>query len=190
MVKVIQTKSKIIKSFKLQRLKGICSLRLSLVCVSLSLVLVSIDSFSVFDLPNAHAQRSPREAETISTRLIQDARSYYNNLEMEPMDEALEQIRLALTSSPTNVECRIVEADLLLFQRDAEEAYAVLKPLYPTHANRRDFLGSLARAAAMSGRREEARRYQQKIVRITEGQANNVNPTPPVPKASPIGVRP
>ncbi|MBT6495449.1 MAG: tetratricopeptide repeat protein [Planctomycetaceae bacterium] len=83
-------------------------------------------------------------------------------------DEALEQIRLALTSSPTNVECRIVEADLLLFQRDAEEAYAVLKPLYPTHANRRDFLGSLARAAAMSGRREESRQYLGEIVQLIE----------------------
>ena len=43
--------------------------------------------------PNtAYAQRTPREAESTSNRLIQDARSYYNNLEMEPMDEALEQI--------------------------------------------------------------------------------------------------
>ncbi|MAD60039.1 MAG: hypothetical protein CMH49_00815 [Myxococcales bacterium] len=40
----------------------------------------------------ACAQRTPREAETTSNRLIQDARSYYNNLEMEPMDDALEQI--------------------------------------------------------------------------------------------------
>jgi tetratricopeptide (TPR) repeat protein len=105
-------------------------------------------------------------------------------------DEAMRQIKRAIAGSPTDVDCRIVEADLLLFRRDAEEAYKALMPLYRAHSNRRDYLSSLARAAAMSGRREEARRYQQKIVRITEGQANNVNPTPPVPKASPIGVRP
>ena len=49
-------------------------------------------SLSSFYPTQAHAQRTPREAESISSRLIQDARSYYNNLEMEPMEEALEQI--------------------------------------------------------------------------------------------------
>ena len=82
--------------------------------------------------------------------------------------EALEQIRRALETSPTNVECRIVEADLLLFQRDADQAYDLLKPLYPANSNRRDFLGSLARAAAMSGRREESRRYLDEIVQLIE----------------------
>ena len=83
-------------------------------------------------------------------------------------DEALGQIRRALESSPTNIDCRIVEANLLLFQRDADQAYDLLKPLYPTNSNRRDFLGSLARAAAMSGRREESRRYLDEIVNLIE----------------------
>ena len=45
--------------------------------------------FSPFE---AEAQRSPGEAESMSSRLIRDARSYYDNLEMDPMDDALEQI--------------------------------------------------------------------------------------------------
>ncbi|HIF00344.1 MAG TPA: tetratricopeptide repeat protein [Planctomycetes bacterium] len=105
-------------------------------------------------------------------------------------DEAMDQIRLALAGSPTDVDCRMVEADLLLFRREAEEAYNALMPLYRVHSNRRDYLSSLARAAAMSGRREESRRYQQEIVNIIEGQAARMNPTPPVPEAPPMGVHP
>ena len=55
------------------------------------LPLTSIE-LSMVNFSVAYAQRTPQEAETISSRLIQDARSYYNNLEMEPMGEALEQI--------------------------------------------------------------------------------------------------
>jgi tetratricopeptide (TPR) repeat protein len=84
---------------------------------------------------------------------------------------ALNQIRLALASAPTNVECRIVEADLLLFQRDADQAYDLLKPLYPVHSNRRDVPGSLARAAAMSGRREESRGSLREIVQLIERES-------------------
>ena len=105
-------------------------------------------------------------------------------------DEALNQIRLAIAGSPTDVDCRIVEAELLLFRREAEVAYNALMPLYRVHSNRRDYLSSLARAAALSGRREESRRYQQEIVKIIEEQAAKVNPTPPVREAPPIGVRP
>ena len=43
-------------------------------------------------LDRALAQRSPGEAESMSSRLIRDARSYYDNLEMDPMEDALEQI--------------------------------------------------------------------------------------------------
>ena len=39
-----------------------------------------------------NAQRSPREAEMQVERLLQDARSYYDNLEISMMDDALEQI--------------------------------------------------------------------------------------------------
>ena len=73
--------------------------------------------------------------------------------------------------APGNADCRIVEADLLLFQREADQAYKSLKPLYASHSNRRDFLSSLARAAAMSGRQEEARQYQQEIVPLIEREA-------------------
>jgi hypothetical protein len=51
--------------------------------------------------------------------------------------------------------------------------------LYRTHSNRRDFLGSLARAAAMSGRREESRRYQQEIVNLIEAESDPEDPSTP-----------
>jgi tetratricopeptide (TPR) repeat protein len=86
-------------------------------------------------------------------------------------DAAFQQVNLALAKSPGDVDCHIVAADLLLFRRDAQQAYDSLKPLYAEHADRRDFLGSLARAAAMSGRREESRRYQQEIVQLMEQES-------------------
>lgn len=86
-------------------------------------------------------------------------------------DAAFEQVKLALEKAPGDVDCQIVSADLLLFRRDAQQAYDSLKPLYPEHANRRDFLGSLARASAMCGRREESRRYQQEIVQLMEQES-------------------
>ncbi len=97
-------------------------------------------------------------------------------------DAALTEIRRAIAGSPTDVDCRIVEADLLLFRREAEAAYNALMPLYSIHSDRRDYLSSLARAAAMSGRREESRRYQQEIVKIIEEQEAHVNPSLPVPE--------
>ena len=105
-------------------------------------------------------------------------------------DAAMKEIRLAIAGSPTDVDCRIVEADLLLFRREAEAAYNVLMPLYRVHSNRRDYLRSLASAAAMSGRREESRRYQQEIVHIIEEQTAQLNPSLPVPEESPKGGRP
>ena len=97
-------------------------------------------------------------------------------------DAALSEIRLAIAGSPSDVDCRIVEADLLLFRREAEAAYNALMPLYSIHSNRRDYLSSLARAAAMSGRREESRRYQQEIVHIIEEQEAHANPPLPFPE--------
>lgn len=105
-------------------------------------------------------------------------------------DAAMNEIRLAIAGSPTDVDCRIVEAELLLFRREAEGAYNVLMPLYHVHSNRRDYLSSLASAAAMSGRREESRRYQQEIVNIIEEQTAQVDSSLQVPEESPKGVRP
>ncbi len=101
-------------------------------------------------------------------------------------ETALVEIRKALATAPDDVSCRIVEADLLMFGRKAEEAYQALKPYYPNAADRRDFLGSLARAAAMSGRKEESRRYQQEIVELIKRQSaqnplDEVNPSESLP---------
>ncbi|MEQ9409564.1 MAG: tetratricopeptide repeat protein [Fuerstiella sp.] len=91
-------------------------------------------------------------------------------------ETALRQIRLAIEKAPQDVDSRIVEADLLLFQREAEAAYKALIPFYDDHSDRRDYLGSLARAAAMSGRREESRRYQQQIVELIEAIPDTLDP--------------
>lgn len=105
-------------------------------------------------------------------------------------DAAMKEIRLAVAEAPTDINCRIVEADLLLFQREAEGAYNVLLPFYDSHSHRRDYLSSLASAAAMSGRREESRRYQQEIMQIIEEQTAQMNPSIPAPEESTKGVRP
>ncbi len=94
-------------------------------------------------------------------------------------DQAMDQIRQVVEKSPDDVESRIVEADLLLFQRKAEAAYEALIPLYEKHSERRDYLGSLARAAAMSGRRDESRRYQQEIVDLIDATPDELNATAP-----------
>jgi tetratricopeptide (TPR) repeat protein len=93
-------------------------------------------------------------------------------------EAALQEIRKALALAPDDVDSRIVEADLLMFGRDADGAYSALKRFYPAEAHRRDFLGSLSRAAALSGRKDESRRYQQELTRLIEkeSQSNKLNP--------------
>lgn len=106
-------------------------------------------------------------------------------------EAALNEIRLAIAGSPTDIDCRIVEANLLLFMRDAEGAYNALMPLYRMNSKRLDYLSSLVRAAAMSGRREESSRYQQEIMNIMEKQSVKVNQSKlPGPEESPEGVHP
>ncbi|MEZ6061886.1 MAG: tetratricopeptide repeat protein [Planctomycetaceae bacterium] len=94
------------------------------------------------------------------------------------LDDAMQQIRLATAEAPEDADCRMLEADLLLFQRQAEDAYQVLVPLYSACSGRRDYLSNLSRAAAMSGRRDEARRYQQEVVNLIDELSDQVNPVP------------
>jgi predicted Zn-dependent protease len=80
--------------------------------------------------------------------------------------EALTQIRRAIALQPDDVRCRLLKADLLLYDRMAEEAWETLAPLRKIQSTNRDFLGALARAAAMSGRLDEARACQKTIESI------------------------
>jgi len=72
-------------------------------------------------------------------------------------DDAAAGVKKALSLAPRNVDCRILEADLLLYHRKPKEAYARLKELHEEHAETYRYLGSLARAAAASGHIDEAR---------------------------------
>jgi predicted Zn-dependent protease len=72
-------------------------------------------------------------------------------------DDAAEGVKKALSLSPRDVDCRILEADLLLYHRKPKEAYARLKELREEHTETYRYLGSLARAAAASGHIDEAR---------------------------------
>ena len=77
--------------------------------------------------------------------------------------QALAQIRRAIQLRPDDVSCRLLKADLLLYDRLADDAWETLAPLQKTQSHNRDFLGSLARAAAMSGRLDEARACQEML---------------------------
>lgn len=79
------------------------------------------------------------------------------------IDGAMKTIQLAIDADPDDLRCLVLQADLFIYQRDGEKAYAILSPLRGTHETNRPFLSTLARAAAMSGRRKEARQIQQLI---------------------------
>lgn len=80
--------------------------------------------------------------------------------------EAEAAIQKALKIDPLDIESRLLEAELLLFQRKAAEAWDRLIPLYEAQKQSREFLGLLARAAALSGRRERARELHQEILKL------------------------
>ncbi len=71
-------------------------------------------------------------------------------------EEALIEIRRALQSAPDDLECRIVEAQLLLFLHRADEALRRLKPLLARHQDDRRLQNLAARAAASSDRQGAA----------------------------------
>lgn len=89
-------------------------------------------------------------------------------------DEADTELNKALTLAPRDVDCRILEADLLLYDRKPDEAYQRLKELHEEHRETYRFLGALARAAAASGRIEEARQLHRDLdeLRSTENKMN------------------
>ena len=103
-------------------------------------------------------------------------------------DLAMEQIDRALELDPSNLWSQVLKADLLLFAREAEPAWQLLEPLYREHHTEREFLASMARAAAMTGRTEEARRLQKEIVRLMDEPSTSGPAAPddqPIPKIDP-----
>lgn len=79
----------------------------------------------------------------------------------------------ALAIQPDDLDCRILEADLLLYRRQPRAAYERLKELYSAQRTTVRFLGAMARAAAAAGEREEARKLYQSVEDlIQESRAN------------------
>ena len=82
------------------------------------------------------------------------------------LDAALEHVRRAVALDADDVEAHLLEGEVLLFQRKFEDAYKKLSPLAARRADDRKFLGTFARAAALSGRRDEAAEIQQQVLKL------------------------
>lgn len=82
--------------------------------------------------------------------------------------EAMQEIQRALELQPDDIECRLVEAELLLFDRKSEQAWQRLSPLYEQHQDDRRLAALLARAAAASGREQEAAEYRRRVQELSE----------------------
>jgi superkiller protein 3 len=118
------------------------------------------------------AKRCQEEAEWCLARNPNDINAYrFLALSMRDQGnrgEAMETIQQALTLAPYDLECRLVEGELLLFDRREEDALKNLEPLYERYQNDRRLVSLLARAAASSGRTEEAKRYREQVQKLTD----------------------
>lgn len=77
--------------------------------------------------------------------------------------QSRQYLERALAIQPKDVDCRILEADLLLFERQPRQAYERLKEIEHQNGETVRYLGALARAAASAGEREEAKRLYQAV---------------------------
>lgn len=77
------------------------------------------------------------------------------------LETALKHVEQALLIDPNDFESLLLKADLLIYQRQGQAAYALLKPLYAEHQTDRHYISALARAAGLAGNREEALRLQK-----------------------------
>ena len=81
-------------------------------------------------------------------------------------EAAKQHLKTASQMEPLNLDCRILEADLLLYERKPQEAYERLRELYDSHQQTVRYLGALARAAASAGKREEARELHRRVAEL------------------------
>ncbi|TWT50088.1 tetratricopeptide repeat protein [Thalassoglobus neptunius] len=81
------------------------------------------------------------------------------------LDEAKSEVEQILQASPNHFDANLLKGELLLFERKPKEAYEVLNPLYLHYPNDRRLIAPLLKAAAMSGRTQEAARLQEALLR-------------------------
>ncbi|HBL42204.1 tetratricopeptide repeat protein [Gimesia sp.] len=86
------------------------------------------------------------------------------------IEKSLAVINQALQIDSEDIECLLLKADLLIYQRKGAEAYALLKPLYATQQTDRRYVSALSRAAGLSGKREEALELQQLNQRLIKNE--------------------
>jgi superkiller protein 3 len=117
-------------------------------------------------------ERSQEEAQWCLARNANDVNAYRFLAkalrDQGNVDKAMETIEEALTLVPNDWECRLLKAELLIFNRREEEALQDLKPLYELHQDDRRLVSLLARAAAASGRVDEAKRYREQAQKLSE----------------------
>lgn len=82
------------------------------------------------------------------------------------IEEAKAEIRKALELAPEDLNCRLLEAELLLFERQAEQAFQRLQPLVKRYPDELRLAALLAQAAAAAGRSEDAEKYRREVQRI------------------------
>lgn len=80
---------------------------------------------------------------------------------------------------PEDVDCRILEADMLLYERQPQAAYERLKEIFNAHRSTVRYLGALARAAALAGDREESRKHYRTVERLVQESRKKVEPRQP-----------
>jgi tetratricopeptide (TPR) repeat protein len=86
------------------------------------------------------------------------------------LKQAADELRRALEIDPHDLDSRLLQANLLLYQRQYEAAYRRLVSLRPSHPRNRRVLAALERAARMTGRPDEAARYRDELTQ--SGPAN------------------
>ena len=86
--------------------------------------------------------------------------------------DARRELDIALKLNPDDLPSRILEADLLMYDRRPKQAYKRLKPLYENNKNSIRYLGALSRSAAASGRRTEAKQLYTRIARLRASRKN------------------
>lgn len=78
------------------------------------------------------------------------------------IDEAFSYLDQALLIEPQDLECLLLKADLLIYQKRGQQAYDLLKPIYSSWETDRKYIAALARAAGLIGKREEALELQKR----------------------------
>jgi tetratricopeptide (TPR) repeat protein len=81
-------------------------------------------------------------------------------------EAAKQHLKIASQFEPMDLDCRILEADLLLYERKPQEAYERIRELYDSQQQTVRYLGALARAAASAGKRDEARELHRRVAEL------------------------